>query len=220
MFVTVSQNSLSLSAGSEVILRHQTWENYENLLTIRQENSLPKLYFNAKNQEIRLMSPLPSHGNRIDTLRDLVKILLRRQGKDWHCFDPITLKRFKQAGVEPDTCFYINNQQAILGKEKIDLSIDPPPDLAIEVDLTSLTDIEAYIPLQIPELWIYRPSNLIIYVFEADNYLESSQSLIFKELDVRSILPKYIELAWSQGSSVALKQFERDIAILFDLHSS
>jgi Uma2 family endonuclease len=213
MFVTVSQDSLTLSPGSEVILRHRTWEDYEQLLTIRQENPLPKLYFNAKTQEIRLMSPLPSHGNRIDILRDLVKILLRRQGKDWHCFDPITLKRFKQAGVEPDTCFYVNNRQAILGKDKIDLAFDPPPDLAIEVDLTSITDVEAYIPLQIPELWIYYLGQLIIYVFEGDNYQERSQSLMFSDVDVKTILPKYVELAWNQGSSVALRQFEQDIIL-------
>jgi len=213
MFVTVSQDSLTLSPGSEVILRHRTWEDYEQLLTIRQENPLPKLYFNAKTQEIRLMSPLPSHGNRIDILRDLVKILLRRQGKDWHCFDPITLKRFKQAGVEPDTCFYVNNRQAILGKDKIDLAFDPPPDLAIEVDLTSITDVEAYIPLQIPELWIYYLGQLIIYVFEGDNYQERSQSLMFSDVDVKTILPKYVELAWNQGSSVALRQFEQEVIL-------
>jgi Uma2 family endonuclease len=213
MFVTVSPDTLTLSPGSEVILRHRTWEDYEQLLTIRQENPLPKLYFNAKTQEIRLMSPLPSHGKRIDTLRDLVKSLLRSQEKDWECFDPITLKRFKQAGVEPDTCFYINNRQAILGKEKIDLAVDPPPELAIEVDLTSITDVEAYIPLQIPELWIYRPGKLIIYLLAGDNYQESPDSLMFSQIDVKTILPKYVELAWNQGSSVALRQFEQEVIL-------
>lgn len=213
MFVTVSSDTLTLSPGNEVILRHKTWEDYEQLLTIRQVNSLPKLYFNAKTQEIRLMSPLPSHGKRIDTLRDLVKILLGKRNRDWECFDPITLKLSKQAGVEPDTCFYVNNRQAILGKERIDLAVDPAPDLAIEVDLTSTTDIETYIPLKIPELWIYRPGKLMIYLFEEDSYRKSAKSLLFSDVDVKTILPKYIELAWNQGSSVALRQFERDIIL-------
>ena len=210
MFVTVSQDTLSLASGGEVILRHQTWEDYEQLLAIRQQKTLPKLYFNAKTQEIRLMSPLPSHGKRIDTLRDLVKSLLRSQGKDWECFDPITLKRFKQAGVEPDTCFYVDNRQAILGKDKIDLAVDPPPDLAIEVDLTSITNVEAYQTLEIPELWIYRSGELIIYVFDGEKYQERSQSLMFSNFEVKTILPKYVELAWNRGSSVALRQFEQD----------
>ncbi len=57
------------------------------------------------------MSPLPSHGKRINLLSDLVKIILRRQGKDWECFDPITLKIPGEAGLEPDTCFYIDNSR-------------------------------------------------------------------------------------------------------------
>jgi len=214
MLITVDPETLILSPGSEIILRNQSWQDYEDLLAIRQDKKLPKLYFNAQNQEIRLMSPLPSHGNRIDTLRDLVKSLLRFQQKDWQSFDPITLKQLKQAGVEPDTCFYIVNYQAILGKERIDLSIDPPPDLAIEVDLTSLTNLAAYKPIGIPELWIYNSGVLKIYLFVDKNYQESSQSLLFEDWDVKSILPKYVELAWNQGSSLALRQFEQDILTL------
>ncbi|ARI81945.1 hypothetical protein IQ224_17380 [Microcystis sp. LEGE 00066] len=92
LLITLNENTLSLSPGSQVIFPHQTWEDYQRLLSLRLQKTYPKLYFNGKTQEIRLMSPLPSHGNRVDTLRDLVKIILRRQGKDWQCFDPITLK--------------------------------------------------------------------------------------------------------------------------------
>jgi Uma2 family endonuclease len=215
MLITVSPDTfpdtLALASGSEVILTEQTWEDYEQLLRIRQDKSLPKLYFNVHTQEIRLMSPLASHGNRVDTLRDLVKSLLRFQGKDWHCFDPITLKRFQQAGAEPDTCFYVNNRQAILGKSRIDLEIDPPPDLAIEVDLSSITSLDAYRPLAIPELWIYRSGELKIYIFEGEDYQESSQNVLLGEVDVKKLFPKYVEMAWNEGSSVALRQFESDL---------
>lgn len=93
MLITVSEDRLMLAPGNDVIFPHQTWEDYERLLNLRQDKTFPKLYFNAKIQEIRLMSPLPSHGNRVAPLSDLVKSLLRRQGKDWQCFDPITLKK-------------------------------------------------------------------------------------------------------------------------------
>nr|ADN12404.1 protein of unknown function DUF820 [Gloeothece verrucosa PCC 7822] len=210
MFVTVSPNTLSLSPGTEVILHDQTWEDYEQLLKIRQDKTFPKIYFNAKTGVILLMSPLQNHGKRIDALRDLVKILLRYQNQDWDCFDPITLKKFEQAGVEPDTCFYINNYQAILGKDRIDLTVDPPPDLAIEVDLTSKTRVEDYLPIAIPELWIYRRGELLIYLLEGDRYQNSQASLIFNNIDVKNLLPKYVELAWNNRSSLALRQFEQD----------
>lgn len=208
MLITISENELMLTPGNDVIFPHQTWEDYQRLLDLRQEKTLPKLYFNSKTQQIRLMSPLPSHGKRIDLLRDLVKSLLRRQGKDWECFDPITLKIPNQAGLEPDTCFYIENRQAILGKDKIDLTIDPPPDLAIEVDFTSITDVEAYELLKIPELWIYRQESLNIYLLQDNNYKNSEKSNLFPDINIKKILPYYVELGWTQGASIALRQFE------------
>jgi Uma2 family endonuclease len=211
MLITISPETLSLEAGSEIILRHKTWEDYEDLLAIRQDKNLSKLYFNAKTQEIRLISPLASHGKRVDTLRDLVKALLNFEGKDWECFDPIPLKQLQRAGVEPDTCFYIENRQVILGKERINLTVDPPPDLAIEVDFTSVTNLGSYSPLAIPELWIYSPGDLKIYIFENDDYQEKSQSNLFKNWDIKTLFPNYVEMAWFKGSSVSLRVFEEDI---------
>jgi Uma2 family endonuclease len=208
LLITLNENTLSLSPGSQVIFPHQTWEDYERLLSLRLQKTYPKLCFNRKTQEIRLMSPLPSHGKRINLLSDLVKIILRRQGKDWECFDPITLKIPGEAGVEPDTCFYIDNREAILGKERIDLTVDPPPDLAIEVDFTSLTDVAAYQLLKIPELWVYRREELKIYLFREDGYQESENSRLFPDINIKKLLPYYVELGWNQGSSLALRQFE------------
>ncbi len=74
----------------------------------------------------------------------VTEALLRHTGREWQGFDPTTLKRFGEAGLEPDKFFYIERRQAILGKERIDLASDPPPDLAIEVDATSTTSAEDY----------------------------------------------------------------------------
>ncbi len=130
-----------------------------------------------------------------------------RAGLDWECFDPITLKIQPYAGVEPDTCFDINNRQAIVGKDRIDLTVDPPPDLAIEVDFTSITDIGAYEMIKVPELWIYRQGLLNIYVLQENSYQDSAKSRLFPDFDVKTILPQYVELGWNQGSSLALRQF-------------
>ena len=207
MLITISEDTLTLSPGNTVIFRGQKWEDYERLLNLRQETSIPKLSFNLNNQEIRLMSPLPSHGKRIDLLRNLVRILLEKKGLDWECFDPITLTIQSYAGVEPDTCFYINNRQAMLGKNNIDLTVDPAPDLAIEVDFTSITDISAYEMIKVPELWIYRQGVLNIYILEDNKYQDSAKSRLFPDFDIKTILPQYVELGWNEGSSVALRQF-------------
>lgn len=54
--------------------------------------------------------------------------------------------------IEPDNCFYIQNEAAVIGKERLDLSVDPPPDLALEIDLTSRTYPSIYEALKVPEL--------------------------------------------------------------------
>ena len=206
--LTISRAGVDLSPGSEVILRHQTWADYEELLQRRQDNAAIKVRYDARTQEIRIMAPLPKHGNYSDVISDLVKALLRHSGQEWQSYDPITLKRFGEAGLEPDKCFYIQNREAVLGKEHIDLQTDPPPDLALEVDAASPTDPQDYQPLGVPELWIYREDSLHVYLFEGQHYHESSDSPTFPGVPVRQLIPQYVRLAWQTGSSVALRQFE------------
>lgn len=210
MDITITSSSIDLSPGSEIVLRHQTWSDYETLLESRQDRAAIKLYYHAAAQEIRIMAPLPGHGKKSDSLSDLVKILLRHQGKDWDSFDPITLKRFGQTGIEPDACFYIQNRAAILGKEQINLAIDPPPDLALEIDQTSSTKPEDYQTIGIPELWIYRRKTLLIYLFDGQQYQEGDSS-IFPNIPVKQLLPQYVERAWEAGSSIALREFETEL---------
>ncbi|MEB3290030.1 MAG: Uma2 family endonuclease [Leptolyngbya sp.] len=209
MVLSVSRDHIQLPAGSSVTLSDQTWADYEALLTSRRENAAIKIRFNAHTQQISLMAPMAGHGNRIDTLVDLVKALLRHQNRDWHSYDPVTLKRWPEAGAEPDACFYLQNWQAVLGKERIDLTVDPPPDLAIEVDLTSLTDLAIYQVLAIPEVWIYRQGQLLIYGLTAMGYECLDSSPTFPTVEVTTLLPQYVERAWVAGSSLALREFEQ-----------
>lgn len=208
VYLTITSAGVNLSPGCEIILRHQTWADYEELLEKRQDKAAVKIRYDARLQEICVMAPLPGHGNKSDALSDLVKALLRHAGRDWQSFHPITLKRLGQVGLEPDACFYIEHRGAVLGKERIDLETDPPPDLALEVDTTSPTNVEEYEPLRVPELWIYRDDSLWIYVFDGRQYRESADSLHFGRLPVRRLIPQFIQRAWQAGSSVALREFE------------
>lgn len=209
MVLSVSRDHIQLPAGSSVTLSDQTWADYEALLTSRRENAAIKIRFNAHTQELRIMAPLPAHGRRIDTLVDLVKALLRHQGRNWDSSHPITLKQMDEAGAEPDACFYIQNWQAVLGKDRIDLSQDPPPDLVIEMDWTSYTDLSVYELLRVPEVWIYRQGQLLIYGLTATGYDRLSTSSTFPTVEVATLLPQYVERAWVAGSSVALREFEQ-----------
>ncbi len=206
MLPTITPDKIDLPPGT---LLHfpGTLADYEQILAQLGDRAIPRIHF--RDNHILLMSPLSEHGNQIDVISDLIKALLRDRGKDWQSFHPVTLRRGKEAGLEPDACFYIDNYQAILGKRKLDMSIDPPPDLAIEIDVTSFTRIEDYIPLAIPEVWIYKKGELNIYSFEDNNYLATDHSNIFPDFPVKQTIPQYVNRAWEVGSSVALREFNQ-----------
>ncbi|GET38487.1 Uma2 family endonuclease [Microseira wollei] len=211
---TITEDTISLAAGDELILRFRTWEDYEALLARREDKAGLRIRYDGKTQEIRIISPLPRHGKDADSLADFVKALLRHQGKDWDAFTPITLKRINQQGIEPDYCFYIDNRGSILGKERIDLETDPPPDLVIEIDLTCATKPEDYQAISPLELWIYRQSQLSIYQFDSQQYRESQRSRWFPSYDLKTLIPQYCDRGWEIGSSVALREFEEVVRSL------
>lgn len=158
------------------------------------------------------MAQTPRHGNRSRALSRFVECRLEYQERDYQNYDPITLKKLDEKGVEPDSCFYIANWKAVLGKEKINLEVDPPPDLALEVDLTSLTRPQDYESIGSPELWIYRKARLSVYVFEQGHYVEQVNSPTFPNISVTTLIPEYVEKAWHEGTSVAVREFKALVA--------
>lgn len=113
-----------------------------------------------------------------------------------------------EAGVEPDACFYIQNEPVIRGRDRIDLNIDPPPDLAIEIDITSGSETKknSYQALGVPELWIYDGHSLQINVLRR-KYVESNQSQIFPDLPIVDVIPRYLTQSKVEGRNVAVKAF-------------
>jgi Uma2 family endonuclease len=77
-----------------------------------------------------------------------------------------------ERGFEPDACFYVPNAERVRGKPRIDLSLDPPPDLVIEVDITSpsLDKFSIYARASIPEIWRYDSQRLTIFELRGEEY--------------------------------------------------
>lgn len=88
------------------------------------------------------------------------------------------------------------------------MAIDLPPDLAIESDLTSKTQTDAYLAVRVPELWVYGSGKLVIYRLQKDAYIESLVSPTFPGLDLTEIVAKTVERAWDVGTSQALQELE------------
>src|SRR3989304_132888 len=98
----------------------------------------------------------------------------------------VTFKREDiQRGLEPDNCYYISHELTVRDKVELDLSVDPPPDLAIEIDLgSSVTDKMAlYAAFNVPEVWLYDGNILQVYILDDDGkYLSSQSSGSFPQL--------------------------------------
>ncbi len=141
---------------------------------------------------------------------DLVKILLQELEIDCESFGSTTFKREDMAfGVEPDDSFYIQNHARMIGKERIDLTVDPPPDLIIEVDVTSKTQLDAYEALGVPELWPYEDSKLQINLLRDRKYIESEISPTFPNLSIFEAIPQFVEQSRTIGRSPTLRAFRK-----------
>jgi Uma2 family endonuclease len=97
----------------------------------------------------------------------------------------------------------------MIGKKRIDLAIDPPPDLAIEVDVTSKTQLSVYESLAVPELWRYQSGKLRIDLFEDNKYVESSTSNTFPDFPISETILRFMEMSETTGTSSAMREFRR-----------
>lgn len=94
-------------------------------------------------------------------------------------------------------------------KKRLDLTVDPPPDLAIEVDVTSKTQLSAYQALGVGELWRYENDQLQIYVLRNGEYIKSQTSPIFPNFPVIEVISQFVEMSRTKGTSVALRAFRK-----------
>jgi len=209
MPVTLQLRQLSVPPGQRLLIHDVDWSEFEQILAELGDKRAARIAYSQKTLEIRM--PLPKHEQEKSLLGDVVKILLEEE-IDCEYFGSSTFKRQEMGyGIEPDECFYIKNHQIMMGKDRIDLSIDPPPDLAIEVDVTSKTQIDAYISLGVPELWIYDRGELKIYTLQSGQYQPVSTSPTFPRLLILELVTQVLAQSITLGRSPALRAFRQKI---------
>ncbi|MEJ1936279.1 Uma2 family endonuclease, partial [Nostoc sp. NIES-2111] len=176
-------NQLIIPAGHQLLMKGISWATYKNILAELGENRNYRVSYSQGVLEI--MAPLPEHEVAKVIIGDLVKALLEELDIEFWSLGSTTFdKEIMDAGVEPDDCFYIENEAKVRGKDRIDLEIDPPPDLAIEIDITSRTRFNNYQALKVPELWRWNGSRLEINVLVDGVYIQTNQSRSFPNLPI------------------------------------
>jgi len=201
-------SQITLSPGSVVTIPNITWLEFESILQELGEKRRTRIAYS--NSTLEIMVPLPEHERPKDLISDIIKILLKSAGRRYEPFGSTTFKREGAAGVEPDACFYILNYQRMINRRRL-LPDDPPPDLAIETDVTSKTKIDAYKIIGVPEVWVYDSGRLRIYLLQDGEYVESDISPNFPEIAIAQLIPATVERAWQVGNLQALEEFESAI---------
>jgi Uma2 family endonuclease len=154
------------------------------------------------------MVPSPEHERFKEVLGRFVETLAEELDVRIEPLGSTTFKRPELSGVEPDKCFYIQNLSAVKGKKRIDLNQDPPPDLAVEIDITSRSEnsLQVYRDLGVPEVWIYNGSRLRINRLENGKYVECEISLAFPSLPILEIV-RFLEQAETMDYLELVKAF-------------
>ncbi len=208
MYAVISPDRISIPPGS-VIRIPGSWEDFCQLRDSRGDGSIPRLKYHSG--EILLMSPLPRHGREANIIADIVKVLLDSKGRNYEAFTPITMELPEVSGIEPDYCFYIDNWQAIVGKDRIDWQVDPAPDLAIEIDVTSYTSELDFLPYNVPEVWLFKNNRLTIYQLEAGKYEISNDSRYFPDISLHETIERCFLNAKEKGTGAAINELRRSL---------
>ena len=160
----------------KVILHGVSWETYERLLSEHQESPGTHFIYDEGELEIMVLSRRREEPNR--DLAMLVQLVAMELGIDFHQLSSTTFKReHLQKGFEPDSAFYFARVSETEGRE-LDAEIDPPPDLIIEIDVTSpsLNRFPIFAAFGVPEVWRYHRSRVTFYRLEGGRYVETASS--------------------------------------------
>ncbi|OCQ95717.1 hypothetical protein BCD64_09815 [Nostoc sp. MBR 210] len=199
MNTVVTSEKIHLPAGA-VLKLLGNWQDYQRMVSVLGDRAIPRIKYRPG--EILLMAPLPEHGRDTGVLALVAVTILDYLNRKYDSFTPITMSLPEVSGIEPDFCFYIENWQSAVGKSRIDWQNDPPPDLAIEIDVNSYTDINDYLVYKVPEVWLLRNQQLLIYRLQGENYTLSESSYF---PNIPEIVQQCFQIAREDTTSEAIR---------------
>ncbi|MBW4624178.1 MAG: Uma2 family endonuclease [Brasilonema octagenarum HA4186-MV1] len=197
---------LEVPPGQRVLLKNVTWQEFETILEELGEHRAARVAY--ENGMLEIMTPLPEHERNKENISDLVKVLLEELDIEFMSLGSTTFKNeLMDKGIEPDNCFYIQNEPVVRGRDRLDLTVDPPPDLALEIDVTSRTHSSIYEALAVPELWCFEKGKLQINVLQNGKYISSTFSPIFPNFPLQQVIPEYLQQCKTVGRNKTMRAF-------------
>ena len=191
---------------NRVILKGVSWSTFKALLADVGDDRAWRIAYDEGVLEIRM--PLEEHEEPKRLIESFVEAIVDELELELRSLGSLTLEREDLTrAVEPDSCFYIQNESLVRGRN-INLPNDPPPDLAIESDYTnsSVNKFTIYAAIGVPEIWRYRREFLQVYQLVEGKYEKCDRSLAFPFLPVAEI-PGFIEQSRTVGQRATVRLF-------------
>ncbi|MEO0490287.1 MAG: Uma2 family endonuclease [Cyanobacteria bacterium J06659_2] len=198
-----------IQSPDRVILQNISWQTYQSLVHDFEQEPAIRVTYDCGTLEIRM--PLDPHESYKKLLGRLIEAATEELDLEIRSLGSRTCDREDLAkGLEPDQCYYIQNEASVRGIAQIDLTQFPPPDLAVEVDITSssLDRFTIYKELGIPEIWRYDGRSLNIYSWQAGEYVVSPHSIALPLVQAEAI-QQFLQLQPTTGENRLVKQFRQ-----------
>jgi Uma2 family endonuclease len=199
-----------LPAGAKLELQNIDWEEYEHLLT-QMESFHPGHRLSYDRGRLIIVSPSLEHERAKEFISSLIQAFAEELDLPLEPAGATTFKRkLLKKGVEADACFYVQSAARVIGRRTFRGGEYPPPDVAVEVDMSndSLDKFHIYVALGVPEIWRYDGVTTRFYELAGDNYQMIQNSLAFPTLTA-NVITQHLELRKTDGHTAALKAFRQ-----------
>jgi Uma2 family endonuclease len=198
-------------AGQSLLLEGVDWQTYSRLLKVFSER--PRIRLTYDRGRLEIMSPLLRHDNDSRFLFRLVEALTEELELPLLTGGATTLRRrLQQRGAEPGECFWIASADRLTDNERLDLRRDPPPDLAVEVDVTSssINRMPIYAALGVPEVWRLVGDELTFHIRNSrGRYRRAAHSRSFPQVAPTDLLPFIQEARKKKNQNPLLRRFRK-----------
>lgn len=214
------RSSAAAPVEGRILLRAISWDAYLRMREPDGNNGI-RMTYDEGDLELMTLSRLHERcsvmwGRAVETWTEERGIPIDAcQSTTWK--DP-ELKK----GLEADKCFYVQNEPLVRNKDEIDLAVDPPPDLAIEIELTSplLPKLPIYAAMKVAEVWQYRNEKVRILLLNAeDEYEESTESRCLPGFPFEEVL-KLLELRHTADNNALFRAFRKKIRSMMSREKS
>jgi Uma2 family endonuclease len=196
-----------LSDEQRLVLRGIDWSTYRKISDALQGRHV-RLTFDRGSLELMTISGMHSNLSRL--IGRLIAVLTEEFGLLLKSFGDMTCDREDlDRALEPDECFYISNEPRVRTKGNIDLTVDPPPDLAVEVEISrsARTRLGIYAAIRVPEVWRFDGQDLTIHQLEANGEYRVAQHSRYFPFVTGPDLARFLEQRTAMDENALIRKF-------------